>query len=126
MLKKIGLSFHVGSQCMHPISYSKGITEIGNIIKKTKILPDYINIGGVPAGGLPGGRWWAAQPHFGEKGFYVSPFKEGTSLQSWENNKKYEWPTSIDRPVGTTWAPVTDRNSKPVLGSTQVQSRHRP
>ena len=28
---KIGLSFHVGSQCMHPISYSKGIIEIGNI-----------------------------------------------------------------------------------------------
>jgi ornithine decarboxylase len=44
--KKIGLSFHVGSQCMHPISYSKGITEIGNIIKKTKIVPDCINIGG--------------------------------------------------------------------------------
>ena len=44
--KKIGLSFHVGSQCMHPISYTKGITEIGNIIKKTKIIPDYINVGG--------------------------------------------------------------------------------
>lgn len=44
--KKIGLSFHVGSQCMHPISYAKGIREIGYIIKKTKILPDYINIGG--------------------------------------------------------------------------------
>ena len=44
--KKIGLSFHVGSQCMHPISYAKGIAEIGSIIKKTKILPDYINIGG--------------------------------------------------------------------------------
>tara|TARA_B100000282_G_scaffold293633_1_gene269294 strand:+ start:689 stop:1867 length:1179 start_codon:yes stop_codon:yes gene_type:complete len=44
--KKIGLSFHVGSQCMHPISYSKGIIEIGNIIKKTKIIPDYINVGG--------------------------------------------------------------------------------
>ena len=44
--KKIGLSFHVGSQCMHPISYSKGISEIGNIIKKTKIVPDYINVGG--------------------------------------------------------------------------------
>ena len=43
---KIGLSFHVGSQCMHPISYSKGINEIGNIIKKTKILPNYINVGG--------------------------------------------------------------------------------
>ena len=44
--KKIGLSFHVGSQCMHHISYSKGIADIGNIIRKTKIIPDYINIGG--------------------------------------------------------------------------------
>ena len=43
---KIGLSFHVGSQCMHPISYTKCITEIGNIIKKTKIIPNYINVGG--------------------------------------------------------------------------------
>ena len=34
--KKLGISFHVGSQCMHKISYSKGIHEIGNIIKKTK------------------------------------------------------------------------------------------
>ena len=44
--KKLGLSFHVGSQCMHPISYTKGITEIGNLLKKTKIIPKVINIGG--------------------------------------------------------------------------------
>ncbi len=44
--KKLGISFHVGSQCMHKISYSKGIREIGNIIKKTKIIPDVINLGG--------------------------------------------------------------------------------
>ncbi|MDC1245712.1 type III PLP-dependent enzyme [Pelagibacteraceae bacterium] len=44
--KKVGLSFHVGSQCMHPISYAKGIADIGNIIRKTKIIPDYINVGG--------------------------------------------------------------------------------
>jgi ornithine decarboxylase len=44
--KKLGISFHVGSQCMHKISYSKGIEEVGNIIKKTKIIPDTINIGG--------------------------------------------------------------------------------
>ena len=44
--KKVGLGFHVGSQCMHPISYAKGIAEIGSIIKKTKIVPDYINVGG--------------------------------------------------------------------------------
>ena len=44
--KKIGISFHVGSQCMHKISFSKAISEIGNIIKKTKIIPDIINVGG--------------------------------------------------------------------------------
>ena len=31
---------------MHPISYAKGISEIGNIIRKTKIVPDWINVGG--------------------------------------------------------------------------------
>jgi len=44
--KKIGISFHVGSQCMHKISFFKGLNEIKNIIKKTKIIPDVINIGG--------------------------------------------------------------------------------
>ena len=44
--KKLGISFHVGSQCMRKISYSVGINEVGNIIKKTKIIPDIINIGG--------------------------------------------------------------------------------
>jgi ornithine decarboxylase len=44
--KKLGISFHVGSQCMEKISYTKGIREIGNIIKKTKIIPDIINLGG--------------------------------------------------------------------------------
>ena len=43
---KIGISFHVGSQCMHKISFAKAINEIGNIIKKTKIIPDIINVGG--------------------------------------------------------------------------------
>jgi ornithine decarboxylase len=44
--KKVGVSFHVGSQCMHKISFSKAIAEVGNIIKKTKIIPDVINVGG--------------------------------------------------------------------------------
>ena len=43
---KVGISFHVGSQCMHKISFTKAIREVGNIIKKTKIVPDIINVGG--------------------------------------------------------------------------------
>ena len=31
---------------MHKISFAKGINEIGKIIKKTKIIPDVINVGG--------------------------------------------------------------------------------
>ena len=31
---------------MHKVSFSKAINEIGNIIKKTKIIPDTINVGG--------------------------------------------------------------------------------
>ena len=31
---------------MHKISFFKGLSEIKNIIKKTKIIPDVINIGG--------------------------------------------------------------------------------
>ena len=31
---------------MHKISFSKAIAEVGNIIKKTKIIPDIINVGG--------------------------------------------------------------------------------
>ena len=46
LVKKLGVSFHVGSQCMHPVSYSKGIKEIGNIITKSGITPDIINVGG--------------------------------------------------------------------------------
>ena len=44
--KKLGISFHVGSQCMHKISFSKGLKEVENIIRKTKIIPDTVNIGG--------------------------------------------------------------------------------
>ena len=31
---------------MHKISFAKAISEVGNIIKKTKIIPDIINVGG--------------------------------------------------------------------------------
>ncbi len=43
---KLGLSFHVGSQCMHPIAYAKAIKDIGTIIKRSNIIPDIINVGG--------------------------------------------------------------------------------
>ena len=44
---KVGLSFHVGSQCMHPISYTKGIVEGGFPTIYPDLIPqsldNYIN-----------------------------------------------------------------------------------
>ena len=78
---KIGLSFHVGSQCMHPISYAKGISEIGNIIKKTKINPDYINVGG----GFP-----TIYPDLIPQNLddYINEIKKGLENLKLENNPK--------------------------------------
>ena len=43
---KIGVSFHIGSQCMNPDAYKISINKVVSIIKKTKISLDYFNIGG--------------------------------------------------------------------------------
>ena len=44
--KKLRNKFSCWFSMYAKISYSKGIREIGNIIKKTKIIPDTINVGG--------------------------------------------------------------------------------
>ena len=75
---KVGLNFHVGSQCMHPISYVKGIKDLGNIIKKTKIIPDIINIGG----GFPS-IYPDLQPQPLEN--YISEIKKGFDNLKLEN-----------------------------------------
>jgi len=84
--KKIGISFHVGSQCMHKISFSKAIAEVGSIIKKTKIVPDTINVGG----GFP-----AVYPDLNPEPLknYISQIKE-----SLENLKLTNMPKVICEP----------------------------
>lgn len=44
--KKIGICFHVGSQCMHPDAYKIAIRMAIDTILKTNIPIDYFNIGG--------------------------------------------------------------------------------
>jgi len=43
---KIGISFHIGSQCMNPIAYKISINKAVSIVKKSKVSVDYFNIGG--------------------------------------------------------------------------------
>jgi ornithine decarboxylase len=44
--KKIGVSFHTGSQCMNPDAYKFAITKIAKLILESKFQVDFVNIGG--------------------------------------------------------------------------------
>lgn len=42
----LGVSFHVGSQCMHPDAYRVGIHMANQVIDNAKVSVDYFNVGG--------------------------------------------------------------------------------
>lgn len=44
--KKLGVCFHVGSQCMHPDAYRIAIRMAGKIISKSKVKVDVVDVGG--------------------------------------------------------------------------------
>ncbi len=44
--KKIGVSFHLGSQCMNPNAYKLAIKKTALLIQKSKLKIDFFNIGG--------------------------------------------------------------------------------
>ena len=44
--KKIGVSFHPGSQCMNPLAYKFAISKTASLIKESCINVSYFNIGG--------------------------------------------------------------------------------
>lgn len=43
---KMGVCFHVGSQCMHPDAYRIAIRMAGQVIEQAGVKPDYFNVGG--------------------------------------------------------------------------------
>lgn len=44
--KKLGICFHVGSQCMHPDAYRIAIRMAGKIMSKAKVKIDVLDVGG--------------------------------------------------------------------------------
>lgn len=45
-VQKLGVSFHVGSQCMHPDAYRIAIRMAGEILAQSKVNVEYFNVGG--------------------------------------------------------------------------------
>jgi ornithine decarboxylase len=44
--KKLGVCFHVGSQCMHPDAYRQAIAMAGQIVKEAGVMLDRFDVGG--------------------------------------------------------------------------------
>ncbi len=62
--KEIGLSFHVGSQCIKPLAYKLGIRIIKNVIEKSKINIKFLNIGGGFPSSYPGYKKFSLNEYF--------------------------------------------------------------
>lgn len=44
--KKLGICFHVGSQCMHPDAYRQAIVMAGEVIREAGVIVDRFDVGG--------------------------------------------------------------------------------
>ena len=64
--KKIGISFHTGSQCMNPNAYKFAVKKMASLIEKSKLKVDFFNIGG----GFPS-KYANMKPQSLDKYFYV-------------------------------------------------------
>lgn len=44
--KKLGVCFHVGSQCMHPTAYSAALLLVNDVLQQAKVKIDVLDVGG--------------------------------------------------------------------------------
>ncbi|MHC3127093.1 decarboxylase [Brevundimonas sp. GN22] len=78
----MGVSFHVGSQCMRPSAYEAAMTQVGRAIKKAGVFVDIVDVGG----GFPSVYPGMVPPDLNEyadaihRGFAEMPVSETTEL----------------------------------------------
>jgi ornithine decarboxylase len=51
---KVGLTFHVGSQCIEPQAYSRALDLVGEVIERAGIDPTFLDVGGGFPAAYPG------------------------------------------------------------------------
>jgi len=79
---QMGVSFHVGSQCMRPSAYEAAMTQVGRAIKKAGVFVDIVDVGG----GFPSVYPGMVPPDLSEyadaihRGFNEMPVSETTEL----------------------------------------------
>jgi ornithine decarboxylase len=79
---RLGLSFHVGSQCLDPLAYRRALALAGEVIRRAGVAVDIVDVGG----GFPVSYPDVTPPPLGaflaeiEAGFDALDLPEGTSL----------------------------------------------
>jgi ornithine decarboxylase len=46
LARRLGLSFHVGSQCMEPLAYRRALASVGEAIRRAGVRIDIVDVGG--------------------------------------------------------------------------------
>jgi len=64
--KEIGLSFHVGSQCLNPTAYKVGIKIMKNIMQNSKVEIKFLNVGGGFPSPYPGFKKFLLSDYFNQ------------------------------------------------------------
>ncbi|WP_293828313.1 type III PLP-dependent enzyme [uncultured Brevundimonas sp.] len=78
----MGVSFHVGSQCMRPTAYQAAMAQVGRSISRAGVIVDIVDVGG----GFPSVYPGMVPPDMGEyadaihRGFNEMPVSETTEL----------------------------------------------
>jgi ornithine decarboxylase len=67
---RLGIAFHVGQQTMNPEAYRAALVQVGEVVKRAKINPDIVDVGGGFPVSFPG----LTPPNMGE---YMRAISEG-------------------------------------------------
>lgn len=80
---RLGVCFHVGSQCVDPSAYGIALRVVDNVIRRSGVLLDVVDIGGGFPIGYPGQTPPPLESYFGEIKSALSALPLGEQAEIW-------------------------------------------
>ncbi len=81
--QRFGICFHVGSQCMDPIEYRNALSVTKEVLRKAKVKPDVIDVGGGFPSTYPGMNPTELTSYFDEIFDAIKELDLGENCQIW-------------------------------------------
>ncbi|MCG8442806.1 MAG: type III PLP-dependent enzyme, partial [Caulobacterales bacterium] len=80
---RLGVAFHVGSQCMDPASFTRALDAVGGLVREAGVRVDIINVGGGFPCAYPGLAPAPLEDYAGAIAEGVSRFPGGDAAELW-------------------------------------------